>query len=64
MPKSIKPKMSRDELSNFDWLVAGIEFDDGEAVINVRNQYEGVTPVSFSENDLQDMIMFIRRNQQ
>lgn len=61
MPRSIKPKMSRDELSGFDWLILGISYEEDIALVEIRT-LDGPLNVEFSEKDLEQMIQFIRRN--
>lgn len=61
MPKKIKPKMSRDELINFDWQIEDVSFDLDEAEVKIVCD-DGGTTVCFNEKDLEDMLQFIRRN--
>jgi hypothetical protein len=63
MPKSIKPRMSKDELATFDANVVSIEFDNGEATLTITNKYLD-EEVSFclNERDCDKIVQFIRRN--
>lgn len=63
MPRSIKPKMSKDELESFDYSITSIFFDDGEAVVEAQSLInDDRIYINFSEQDLEKMLNFIRRN--
>lgn len=63
MPRSIKPRMSKDELDSFDYSIASIFYSDGEAVVETQPSVEEEwVRLSFSEQDLEKMLSFIRRN--
>lgn len=65
MPRSIKQKMSKDELIHFDARITTVEFDEGEAVLVVScNGDDWAQEIWLSEKDCEDLIQFIRRNKQ
>lgn len=64
MPRSIKPRMSKDELASLDAGVHSVEYDDGEAFLTITNKFnDDVACFWMSEKDCEDIISFIRRNQ-
>lgn len=60
MPRSIKPRMSKDELEPFDKDIDGIYYEDGDACL-VLNYDTSV--IHLDVVDLQNLISFIKRNQ-
>jgi len=55
--------MSKDELDSFDYSIASIFYSDGEAVVETQPSVEEEwVRLSFSEQDLEKMLSFIRRN--
>lgn len=64
MPRSIKPRMSRDELSGFDSDILSVEYTDGELDLHIAAKVypEDEVHVIFNEQELEQLIQFIRRN--
>lgn len=62
MPRSIKDKLSKDELAGFDSGISGIHHDSGEVVVELNDSYYGPWEISFSESELERLIQLIRRN--
>ena len=65
MPRSIKERMSKDELHNFHSVITYVEYDNEEAVLTISVDGDDFAQeVYLSEKDCLDLIQFIRRNKQ
>lgn len=63
MPKTIKPKLSKDQLGSFDARIDSIYYEDGFLSVNTSGRHTGEpVDINFDEHDLEILLRFIKTN--